>query len=172
MESSKLYPPHGMKATVTFLPSASSPFSVAGPSAMISPADTSALFYDGAVIEAGVLVAAYEFGQIVDGHRLVVLVTGHRMLQNDAGCVDVHDFAVALGNDGDAGILGHDALDPGAHEGASLVIRGTAWRCMFEPIRARLASSFSRKGIREADTLTNWIGRHVHQFDVFGPRPS
>ena len=29
---------------------------------------------------------------------------------------------------------------------------GTAWRCMFEPISARLASSCSRKGISEAAT--------------------
>src|SRR6202043_4003998 len=34
--------------------------------------------------------------------------------------------------------------------GASLRSRGTAWRCMFEPMRARLASSFSRKGMRAA----------------------
>ena len=36
--SSKLWPSHGMNATSRFLPSASSPFSVAGPSAMTSPA--------------------------------------------------------------------------------------------------------------------------------------
>ena len=29
---------------------------------------------------------------------------------------------------------------------------GTAWRCMLEPMRARLASSCSRNGIRDADT--------------------
>ncbi len=31
--------------------------------------------------------------------------------------------------------------------GASVFRSGTAWRCMFEPIRARLASSCSRNGI-------------------------
>ena len=35
---------------------------------------------------------------------------------------------------------------------------GTAWRCMFEPIRARLASSCSRNGISEAATDTIWRG--------------
>ena len=40
MASSKLYPPHGMKATSTLRPSASSPWSVAGPSAITSPALT------------------------------------------------------------------------------------------------------------------------------------
>ena len=32
--------------------------------------------------------------------------------------------------------------------------QGTAWRCMFEPIRARFASSCSRNGISEAATET------------------
>ena len=42
--------------------------------------------------------------------------------------------------------------------GASVLSSGTAWRCMFEPIRARLASSFSKNGISEAATDTNWLG--------------
>ena len=36
--------------------------------------------------------------------------------------------------------------------------RGTAWRCMFEPIRARLASSCSRKGIKEVATEITCTG--------------
>jgi hypothetical protein len=35
---------------------------------------------------------------------------------------------------------------------------GTAWRCMFEPISARLASSCSRNGISEAATETVCFG--------------
>ena len=42
--------------------------------------------------------------------------------------------------------------------GASARISGTAWRCMFEPIRARLASSFSRNGMSEAATETSCLG--------------
>ena len=42
--------------------------------------------------------------------------------------------------------------------GASERSRGTAWRCMLEPISARLASSFSRKGTREAATDTSCLG--------------
>ena len=49
--------------------------------------------------------------------------------------------------------------------GACALSSGTAWRCMFEPISARFASSFSRNGTSEAatdtscfgDTSTNWI---------------
>jgi hypothetical protein len=35
---------------------------------------------------------------------------------------------------------------------------GTDCRIILEPMRARLASSFSKKGISEADTLTSWFG--------------
>ena len=42
--------------------------------------------------------------------------------------------------------------------GASARSNGTAWRCMFEPISARLASSFSRNGIRLAATETSCLG--------------
>ena len=42
--------------------------------------------------------------------------------------------------------------------GASVRRSGTAWRCMFEPMSARLASSFSRKGMSEAATETSWFG--------------
>ena len=38
--------------------------------------------------------------------------------------------------------------------GASVLSSGTAWRCMFEPISARLASSCSRNGISAAETET------------------
>jgi len=39
------------------------------------------------------------------------------------------------------------ALHPVRTNGASARTSGTAWRCMLEPISARLASSFSRNGI-------------------------
>ena len=42
--------------------------------------------------------------------------------------------------------------------GASARSSGTAWRCMFEPISARFASSFSRNGISEAATETSCFG--------------
>ena len=42
--------------------------------------------------------------------------------------------------------------------GASPRSSGTDWRCMLEPISARLASSFSRNGISEAATDTSCFG--------------
>ena len=37
---------------------------------------------------------------------------------------------------------------------------------MFEPMRARLASSCSRNGIRPAETPTIWLGRDVDVLDL------
>ena len=42
--------------------------------------------------------------------------------------------------------------------GARARSSGTAWRCMFDPISARFASSFSRNGISEAATETSCLG--------------
>ena len=42
--------------------------------------------------------------------------------------------------------------------GGSGFSSGTAWRCMLEPISARLASSCSRKGIRAVATDQIWVG--------------
>ena len=41
---------------------------------------------------------------------------------------------------------------PVATMGASVTMRGTAWRCMLAPMRARLASSFCRKGMKAVAT--------------------
>ncbi len=42
--------------------------------------------------------------------------------------------------------------------GESLRRSGTAWRCMLEPMSARLASSFSRNGMSAAATDTSCFG--------------
>ena len=42
--------------------------------------------------------------------------------------------------------------------GGSVLRSGTAWRCMFEPISARLASSCSRNGISAVATDQIWFG--------------
>ena len=46
---------------------------------------------------------------------------------------------------------------------------GTAWRCMFEPIRARFASSCSRNGISAVATRHDLLGADVHVLDLIGP---
>ena len=42
--------------------------------------------------------------------------------------------------------------------GGSVRRRGTDWRCMFEPMRARFASSCSRNGMSAAATETSCFG--------------
>ena len=52
--------------------------------------------------------------------------------------------------------------------GASGFSSGTAWRCMLEPIRARLASSCSRKGISAVATDQIWVGETSISSTCFG----
>ena len=57
---------------------------------------------------------------------------------------------------------------PVATIGGSVISSGTAWRCMLEPMRARLASSCSRKGISPADTPTICLGRDIDVLNLVG----
>ena len=57
---------------------------------------------------------------------------------------------------------------PVATSGGSVTSSGTAWRCMFEPISARLASSCSRNGIRPAETPTICLGEMSMYCDLVG----
>ncbi len=52
--------------------------------------------------------------------------------------------------------------------GASVFRSGTAWACMFEPIRARLASSCSRNGISVVVTDQIWFGDTSIRSTSFG----
>ena len=68
--------------------------------------------------------------------------------------IDAGDDAGAFGPDDHAAVLGDGAFHAGATTGGSVRSSGTAWRCMLEPIKARLASSCSRNGISAAETET------------------
>ena len=72
---------------------------------------------------------------------------------------DRGDFAGFFGDNHGAGIA-RDACLPSRCRRAALRVTssGTAWRCMFEPINARLASSCSRNGIKLAATETSCFG--------------
>jgi hypothetical protein len=50
--------------------------------------------------------------------------------------------------------------------GISEVSSGTAWRCMFEPISARFASSCSRNGISDAENADDLLRADVHVVDL------
>ena len=52
--------------------------------------------------------------------------------------------------------------------GGSGLSSGTAWRCMLEPISARLASSCSRNGISAVATDQIWVGETSIRSTSFG----
>jgi hypothetical protein len=105
-----------MNATSTLRPSASSPNSVEGPSAMTSPARPVAHLHQRTLVDAGVLVRALELHQRVDVDARLAgldLVGG---ADDDAGRVDLVDDARAAGGDRGAGIAGDRLLHAGADE--------------------------------------------------------
>ena len=71
---------------------------------------------------------------------------------------NVVDHAGALGDRIIAGVDRGAVLHAGADERGVGLSSGTAWRCMLEPIRARLASSCSRNGISAVATDAIWRG--------------
>jgi hypothetical protein len=77
---------------------------------------------------------------------------------DDAHGVDLVDDAGAARGDRGAGVAATISSMPVPTKGASACRSGTAWRCMFEPMSARFASSFSRNGISEAATETSCFG--------------
>ena len=104
---------------------------------------------DRLLVQAGSLVQADVLAQLVD----VVVIDDH------PGRVDVGDRAVLQGLDDHARVDGDRTLEPGGDDGRlGHRASGTAWRCMFEPMSARLASSCSRNGIKPAETPTICLG--------------
>ena len=78
---------------------------------------------------------------------------------DDARRVDLVDDAGAAGRDRRRRSRARPSPSmPVPTSGASARSSGTAWRCMFEPMSARLASSFSRNGISAAATETSCFG--------------
>ena len=100
-----------MNATRRFLPSASSPFSVAGPSAMTSPTSMrSPAVDDHAVVVRRALVGAVELAQVVGLRAALVELHG-----DDVGR-DLGDDTGLVGGDHVAGVDGRVALHAGADE--------------------------------------------------------
>ena len=98
-------------------------------------------------------------GQVVDvDARLAGRGLGVVHPHHDARGVDRVDHAAAARDDRHARVDRHRPLHAGADQGSPARSVGTAWRCMFEPISARLASSCSRNGISEAATDTICFG--------------
>ena len=125
---------------------------VAAPSARICALlDLLAHLDDRLLVQAGPLVQADELAQRRTRRRCRSMMP--------LG-VDVRDGAGLLGPDDHAAVRARRP-SPGRSRRSAARSRssGTACRCMFEPISARLASSCSRNGISPAETPTICFGR-------------
>ena len=116
-------------------------------------------FHHRPLIDTGILVRSGELYEIVNidtGAGLIVFI----LINLDDDPRGVHRFhhSIVPCHHRYAGIPCHNSLHAGADDWRICPRRGTAWRCMLDPISARLASSFSRKGIREAATETSCMG--------------
>src|SRR5205085_927647 len=100
-----------------------------------------------------------QLGVARDALELLDVDRGEHVVAQDAlGDEDgVLEVVPLPGHEGDDHVLAQRQL-PGLGGGAGVRSKGTACRCMFEPISARFASSFSRNGISEAATETSWFG--------------
>ena len=110
-------------------------------------------------------------GEVVDVHtrftglRFVVVDTHHHAARIDK----VHAAATARQQRPYRSPSPRCASMPVPTNGLSARKHGTAWRCMFEPINARFASSCSRNGINEAATETICAGAMSMYSILSGP---
>ncbi len=143
-----------MYPTSMFLPSASSPLEVAGPSAIISPASTwSPVWMMGLWFKH---VPWLERSNFLRGYSCTFPVSSSRIrIRSEATPTAVPAFFAYTSTPESRAIA---ASMPVATTADSVVMRGTAWRCMLEPMRARLVSSFSRKGMSAVATDTSCLG--------------
>ena len=125
------------------------------------------LLDDRLLVDAGAGVRAHEFAQLVDVDAVLrvvlelLLAVGHLAVLGDDDLLggDAGDLAGVFGDDDRLGVARDLAFHAGADERRlGLTSSGTPWRCMFEPINARFASSCSRNGIRPAATETSCFG--------------
>ena len=142
-----------MKATITFLPSASSPLSVEGPSAMTWPtSSTSPLKTTGFWFKHVFWFERLNFVRLYISTPPVSFLTTILVpstLSTTPGCLARTVTPESLAT--------MDSI-PVPTSGLSVWMSGTACLCMFEPMSALFASSFSRNGIRAAATETSWFG--------------
>ena len=136
-----------------FFPSASSPLFVEGPSAMISPLATrSPVETMGRWLRQ---VPWLDRSNFFSGYSRTVPSSSRTLIMLDAQPTTTPaSFAMTMTPES----LAIAASMPVATMDDSVLSRGTACRCMLEPIRARLVSSFSRKGMSAVATETSCLG--------------
>ena len=148
-----------MNATVTFLPKASSPSLVAGPSAIISPF----LILSPTFTKGFWLMHVFWFDRwnldklyisTADWDKSVTSVAFTTILFPSILSTTPFLFATIVTPESNAT---SDSI-PVPTNGDSGLSKGTACLIILEPINALLASSFSKNGIKAAATETNCFG--------------
>ncbi len=142
-----------MYATRTFLPKANSPISVEGPSASTSPSATKS--------PLDTMVFWLKHVPWLDLPNFRSLYTSFWPVSVWTTISSAEAFitwplrlASVITAESKAALCSK----PVPTYGASGLTSGTACRCMFDPIRARLASSCSKKGISEVATENTCFG--------------
>ena len=148
-----MYPSQVVNAIKTFLPSDISPFLVEGPSAIRSPSFTFSPFTTTGLwlIHVPPFVLLNFLNLYVSNPPFSFLI----VISSPVTFSTIPlDFATTVVPESFAALYSI----PVPTIGASGINNGTAWRCMFDPINERLASSCSKKGIIAAATDTNCFG--------------
>ena len=145
------FPSH--KTDQRIFPKLISPLLVAGPSAITMPLVTLlTFFHNRALVDAGTLVGPHKFQNLV-GLQCAFIGANHdfgsRTFSTTPLCLET-----TVTPESTAALYSM----PVPTIGDSVFSSGTACRCMLEPISARLASSFSRKGIIAVATETTIFG--------------
>ena len=153
-----------MKATRQFLPSAISPPAVEEPSARTSPSFTCCP-----------LLTIGRWWMIVPWFERMNLFSGYSSFFEPwvtTICSEstwVTSPAFAARTTSPVSTAARRSI-PVPISGGSGFSSGTAWRCMFEPISARLASSCSRNGISAVATDQIWVGETSIRSTSLGSR--
>ena len=155
MESSKPMPRNGKKHTKIFLPKANLPLEMAAPSASTSP------FLTCSPLEIIGFWWKQEYWLVLTNvcSSYVSSTFFPPMSYSMVICEASTSLTTPLAS---AKITCPESRatfrsTPVPTNGASGLINGTAWRCMFEPIRAREASSFCKNGISAAAEEINCL---------------
>ena len=142
-----------MKPINGFLPNAISPPHVEGPSAITCPTLTSSpLFTKGRWFMLVPWLLRWNFASLYlciwpDAVLMIISFDAERStIPSSSAITQLPESTAAF------------ISIPVPTAGASVTRSGTAWRCMLEPMRARLASSFSKKGIIAVATENTILG--------------
>src|SRR5208337_4105232 len=128
-----------------------------------------ALSHDGPLIEAGVLVGALEFGELVNVHRRTVATAGRLRRPDDhPGGVHVFHHPGPPGHHGDPRIPGHHVFHTGAHDGCGAGEQGHRLALHVGTHQGPVGVVVLQEGDEAGCHRYQLVGRDVHVLYIFG----